>query len=198
MFFDDSYKMKYALFMCGGLESSLKDVEKLEKIFSNFDITKKINCYPQDEIINFLKKVKLQTKRKTLIYIHYSGHAVKRGKNVNGNMYILSAWVNPNGSTSISSEIDKLLSTISCDVILSTDCCHSEAFGDHFTGKYPYIFIGTSLLGEISRSSIKEGGSLICTYEYLKNNNIDFTLDNIKKFHYELFKKQLIIKKINL
>ena len=195
MFFGDSfnsYKKKYALLMCNDLKSCKKDVEKLEKMLTGFAITKKIHCYPKEEIIKFLHSIKIT--KDDLIYIHYSGHGVKRGKNINGNIKIVSSWINPNRTVATSDQIDSLLSSVRCNIILTTDCCHSESFGDLYSGTSPFIFIGTSLLGELSRSSITDGGSLINTFEYLINNNIEITLNSVSTYHLQLFKKKLIIK----
>lgn len=179
---------KKALLMCNNLKGCQKDVEKLEKILNNFSkevkITKKIDCYPKDEIIKFLQNVK---SSKDSIYIHYSGHGVKRGRKVNGVNKILTAWLNPDGSTVTSDEIDKLLSDVNCNIILTTDCCHSETFGNYYTGKSSFIFIGTSKLGIISKSSVSNGGYLVNLFEDFLKNNIEINITNLKN-------KNLIIK----
>jgi hypothetical protein len=198
-----NFKNKYALIMSNELKGCQEDAHRLEKILINFNfkVVKKLICFPEIEIINFLDKI----DKADLIYIHYSGHGVKRGVNINNKPKILSSWLNPNKSVVCSYKIDQILSEIKCNIILTTECCHSETFGDYYNGKYPFIFIGTSKLSMISKIYSLNGdqshGSLVYLFEYIIANNLEINLENIKSLSEEFFKNNkiestLIIKEI--
>jgi hypothetical protein len=189
IFNDHIYQNKKALIMANYLPACQQDLKILQALLTDFEIIQKINCYPKQEIISFLTN----NKNADLIYIHYSGHGVKRGRKVDGNMKILTCWVNPDNTVVSSVEIDTLFFALKCAIILTTDCCHSQTFGQYYFGKAPYIFIGTSLLSEISKTSVADGGSLINTFKYLSINNIIINLENIKEYHIKLFNKKLVI-----
>ena len=195
---------KYALLMSNDLKGCQEDVIRLEKILLpfNFKITTKRICYPRIEIENFLKTV----INPDLIYIHYSGHGIKRGKKINNEHKIVTSWLNPNKTVVNSDDIDRILSEIKCNIILTTDCCHSETFGNYYVGKFPFIFIGTSALSMLSRTYALNGeplhGSLVYLFEYLIKNNHEISLENINKYNKQYFKENgisshLIIKTRN-
>src|SRR5665647_2131001 len=96
--FSGNYNKKYALLMSNELLGCQEDVNRLEKILKNYDfqIFQEIICYPKIELLKFIETI--QPKENDLIYIHYSGHGVKRGRFLNDNCEILSAWLNPNKS----------------------------------------------------------------------------------------------------
>lgn len=192
MFSDLNYNAenKKALLMCNNLASCKEDLVRLEKILIGYDFTvcKKINCYPKIEIKRFLKNV----EKEDLIYIHYSGHGIKRGKMISGKYKIISSWENPNGSFTTSNEIDELLSTRCEKIIITTDSCNSEAFTDFYTGNN-LIFIGTSKINMASKTYSINGeavhGSLVHLFEYLIKNDIEIDIENIKKFSVPFFKE---------
>ena len=150
--FKGNYNKKYALLMCNDLKGCNEDVKRLEKILTEYDfnIHIKVFCYPKIEIKYFIKYI--NPLENDLVYIHYSGHGEKRGKMYKNKPELVSSWLNPNNTVVLSSEIDSLLSNINSSVILTTEACHSETFGKHYQGKYPFIFIGTSEINRISRT----------------------------------------------
>lgn len=204
MFTDRKYKRKFALLMCNNLKGCQEDIIRLDKMLYDFEKVKKIYCYPKKEIENFLLNNNFEEN--DLLYIHYSGHGVKRGKKVNGSVKILTAWLNPDKSVTTSNEIDAMLSKLKCDIILTTDCCHSSTFGDFYTGNSPYTFIGTSSLNTISKTYLVNGallGSLVSLFEHLIDSNIEINIANLKQSYKKFFKErnmqsELIIKSFSL
>ena len=186
MFSSTCYKRKKALIMCNNMKSCQEDIVRLEKILEgyNFEISKSIVCYPKREIQNFLKKESLE--QEDLLYIHYSGHGIKRGQKLNNEYKLVSAWINPNGSATCSIEIDKILSKLSCKIILTTDSCHSSTFGDNFVknSTNSLTFIGTSNINMKSKTYIINGesahGSLLYLFEDLIKNASEIDISNIK------------------
>ena len=193
MFSDLKYKNKRALIMCNKLDSCKEDVLRLEKILNGygFDVCNKVECYPKIEIRKFLRDV----KNEDLIYIHYSGHGIKRGKMIDGKYKIVSSWENPNGNATCSNEIDELLSLCKSKIIFTTDSCNSEAFGDFYTGSN-LTFIGTSKINMTSKTYAINGepvhGSLVYLFEHLIQDNIEITIENVKRFSIPFFKKNKI------
>lgn len=184
MFSSSTYKSKNALLICNDMKSCQEDIFRLEKILKKYDfnISKSFASYPKREIQKFLKKENFT--KDDLLYIHYSGHGVKRGKKINNEYKLISSWVNPNGSVICSDEIDTILSAVVCKVVLTTDSCHSATFGDYFTGD-SLIFIGTSKVNDKSKTYIIDGepahGSLVYLFENLIKSNLDIDISNIKK-----------------
>lgn len=204
IFNSEKIKEKRALLMSNDMESCQEDLKRLEKMLDGYTIIKKSNCYPRLEIIGFLKKnPEFCNDENNLLHIHYSGHGVKRGRNVNGNTIIISSWVNPNGGAVISHEIDSIISRFKCNILLTTDSCHSETFLDTYTGNRA-IFIGTSKLSNVSKTYAKNGdvlhGSLVYLFEYMIRENIEINLENIILHNEKFYKNNemettLIIKK---
>ena len=195
MFSDLKYKTddKKALIMCNKLASCKEDVLRLEKILNGygFDVCKKVECYPKIEIRKFLKSVKSED----LIYIHYSGHGIKRGKMIDGKYKIVSSWVNPDGSVVCSNEIDNILSQYNTQIIFTTDSCNSAVFADFYKGN-SLTFIGTSKINTTSKTYSLNGepvhGSLVYLFEYLIQQNIEINIENIEKFGMGFFKENKI------
>ena len=185
MFSSTFYKKKKALLMCNNMKSCEEDIVRLEKILAdyNFEISKSIACYPKREIQNFLKKESLE--QEDLLYIHYSGHGIKRGQKLNNEYKLVSAWINPNSSATCSIEIDKILSNLSCKIILTTDSCHSSTFGDSFirNSTNSLTFIGTSNINTKSKTYILNDepahGSLVYLFEHLLKVGQDIDISNI-------------------
>ena len=202
----NNFNKKYALILSNNLPGCVEDVKRLSSILKqyNFILISLIDSYPKNDIINFLNKNKLN--KDDLLYIHYSGHAEKRGIKIKDKCDILSCWINPNNSITSSYEIDALLSKINCNIILSSDCCYTETFGDYYIGENSFTFIGTSAIYEYSSSYSIDGkpmaGPLICLLENLLENNKDINIRNLK--NYKTFfkdnniKQKLIIKQYNI
>ena len=187
MFSSSGYRRKKALIMCNNMKSCQEDVSRLGNILQNynFEIDKRIACYPKREIEKFLKSDNLgqQLGKEDLLYIHYSGHGIKRGKRIDNEYRLISSWINPNGSVTCSTEIDSILSKLSCKIVLTTDSCYSETFGDYFTGN-SLIFVGTSKISVKSKTYILNGeeahGSLVYLFEHLLKLGQDIDISNIK------------------
>jgi hypothetical protein len=192
-------KKKYALILSNNLTECIEDIKRLSLILKNyeFDLIKPVvNCYPKVEILNFLNEIKI--KEDDLLYIHYSGHCEKRGIKVGDKCHVLSCWMNPNRTIVSSYEIDNLLSTINCKIILSSDCCYTETFGDYFSNS-SFTFIGTSTINNYSISySINNkpmAGALVCLYEDIISNNKELNIENLKNYK-SFFKKNNIKQKL--
>ena len=186
MFGSSKYRNKKALIMCNDMKSCQEDICRLEKIlnFFNFEVTKRIHCYPKREIEKYLQKENLGEEN--LLYIHYSGHGLKRGKRIENEYKLLSTWINPNGSVTFSTEIDDILSKLNCKIILTTDSCHSSTFAENFKKSLEnsLIFIGTSKISEKSKTYVINGepahGSLIYLFEDLMKKELDINIENIE------------------
>jgi len=194
---------KYGLILSNELKGCIEDIRRLNEILKshNFNVIKNMaNCYPKNEILNFINQYEL--KENDLLYIHYSGHGEKRGIKIKNKCDILSCWINPNNSITSSYEIDILLSKIKCKIILSSDCCYTETFGDYYVGKSPFTFVGTSTINNFSLSypinNKPMAGALICLIENLLENGKEINIKNLK--NYKTFfkdnniKQKLIIK----
>lgn len=185
----------HALLMGNSLESCREDVRRMEKILKNMKIFPKIcfDCYPQQEILNFLEKTKIEEN--DLLLIQFSGHGKIVGKSINGKVEILSSWVNPDNKNCLSINIDKILSKVKCKIILISDSCHSGNFGNFYEGKYPFFFIGSSSIirtsTEYNIKSNKKSGVLVAFFEYIfsKINSIE-ELKNFKELNGDMFKKE--------
>ena len=193
MFNGTNYKSKVALLMGNSLPGCREDVDRLERILQKYDfsVIKKIDCYPKNEILA-LKNM----GKEDLLYIHFSGHGQKRAICSEEKGEIVSAWLNPNGTVVTSYDIDKLISQINCRIILTTDCCNSERFGHFYTGKFPFLFIGTSQMNKISNSYFIGGkspaGSLVCLYEYILEKNMELNVESIRKHFSQFFQMSKI------
>ena len=154
--------------MGNSLDSCRNDINTLKNIF-NSDIENIIHsftdCYPEKEIKIFLKENKIQEDDIVLVY--FSGHGKLIGKRVKNKMEMVSTWVNPDGSYVYSFIIDYILSQISCKrIVLISDSCHSSGFGKYYTGKSPYIFIGSSsIISTSNEYNIPKGSQ-----EYIPNS----------------------------
>jgi hypothetical protein len=202
MFNSNIFRKKIALVMGNSLLSCKEDVTRIEYILHKYEffVKKRVNCFPKKEIES------LKTEENDLLYLHYSGHGIKRGKMINGKAELLSCWINPDNTVVNSYEIDKIISKFNCQIILTSDSCNSETFGKYFTGKNKFIFIGTSGLNRISSSySINNkpfAGSLTCLYENILEEKKEIEIDIIQKryksfFHKNNIKNKLVIKELN-
>ena len=188
----------YALIMGNFLKSCKEDVSRLKNFLDKYNskVVTCTDCFPQKEILKFLHENKISEK--DLFLIHFSGHGKNIGRKINGKMQMLSTWVNPDESLVSSFNIDKILSNLECKILLTSDSCHSGKFGDFFTGKYPFIFIGSSSIIEISKEynigSKEKTGVLVCLLEFIFDKLQNITFDELLKISKEFFKKNNIKK----
>lgn len=180
------------------LESCREDVLRFEKLFQKIDANYLclFNCNPQKEILNFLRDKQLLEK--DLLIIHYSGHGKLIGKNINGKMEMISTWLcNNNKTYNFSNDIDHILSSLNCKILLISDSCHSGRFGDHYTGKN-LIFVGSSTVTnrskEYSIHGKEKSGILVNILEYMceKSPFSELTFSNMEEFTKEFCRENKI------
>jgi len=197
-----------ALLMGNHMESCKEDVLRMTNLLNKFNVNieKKFDCYPKKEILKFIKNKKFQ--KTDLLYIQYSGHGEIVGRKINGKIEMVSCWVNPDGSKCSGDEIDFILSTLNCKIILVSDSCHSGNFGNFYKGNNPYLFIGSSSIINKSGEYLigpSKVGILVSFFEYIFSqiqtiNDINFVFieENIKKFFIKnKIKIKPVIKKYN-
>lgn len=183
------------------LDSCRNDVKLLYKCFQLH--TEKlyfcgvVDCDPYSILINFIKDKDFESS--DLLIIHYSGHGKNIGIKID-KMYMMSTWISDQNKHTISYNIDKLLSDLKCKIFLISDSCHSGTFGDWYTGKSAFIFLGSSNIVSLSTEynlsikstqsnlskTIKNGILLL----FLENLLLNHKLNNITK---EIFSKELEI-----
>lgn len=191
-------KNKYALLLGNHLDSAKEDIDRMNKLLTrlNFNCVSFFNCFPKEEIIKFINNNKLNFD--DLLYVHFSGHGNIKGIKVENKMIMISSWVNPDISECYSIDIDKILSKINCNIILISDTCHSEKFGEFYTGNKPFLFIGSSSIVmksyEYNFVSLKKTGALTLLFEHMfKIIFLDeITIDNFKKETISFFNKNRI------
>jgi hypothetical protein len=193
----------YALLLSHDLECGKEDLFRLEKLLSEYIIYYVIGGNPLDMINSYIHKNNLT--KNDLLLIYCACHGVKRGIKIGSNVRLLTCLVNSDGSITHSKEIDDILSKLPCKIILIVDCCHSETFGDFYTGN-SLTFIGTSRLNELSASYSIDSkpycGSLICLLEYLVKSGKGISANTIKSTYKSFYKKynikqELIFKNYN-
>ena len=187
----------FVLSMGNHLDSCREDVKKLKVLLKNKgDFVEIYDCNPQEEILRFIKNKKFEYN--DLVIIHYSGHGRFVGRQINGKMEMISTWLHANEKThSYSNDIDFILSSLNCRILLISDSCHSGKFGDFFTGKNPYIFIGSSSITNQSteylfKNNEKKTGALVNLFEYIlikipriDKLNLLLLQTHVKKFYEE-------------
>lgn len=159
----------YALLIGNSLESCRNDVKRMKILLEkcNYTVIQLTDTYPRDELLKFIKDHGSSLKTNDLFYFHYSGHGKITGQTINGKMEMVSGWMNPDGSLVHGWEINSILVNIPCQILLVSDSCHSEGFGN-YCGDSPYVFIGSSSLIEISKEYSVKGektGILTCLLE---------------------------------
>jgi len=165
--------MIYALLMGNSLESCKEDVKRMENILKEFHSVIEINydCHPMEVMSKFIKKYSTYFDSDDILYIHYSGHGRVIGKRIKGKLEMISTWVSSDDRLTYSYQVDRILSNIKCRIILVSDSCHSGNFGNFYSGKSPYLFIGSSSVINTStnykfRRSHTKSGILVCLFEY--------------------------------
>lgn len=195
----------YALLIGNSMDSCKEDVKLLKGLFKkhNCIIKSVFDGYPDVELINFIKIYSDKITKDDLFYFHYSGHGVLRGVIINGKLEMISGWSNPDLSITSSLIIDKILSGLYCNILLTSDSCSSGGFGDHYTGRSPYVFLGSSTFIESSteyKIKKEKTGIIACIIQYIFiNKNIktvsrfDFS-EAIKHFYtrYRIINKPVI------
>jgi hypothetical protein len=162
----------HVLSMGNHLESCKEDVRKMEKIMNGMKIQCKTvyNCNPQNEIIKFSENKGL--KPNDLLIIHYSGHGRVVGRKIINKVEMISTWLCGDEKIhNYSNDIDFILSKLNCRILLISDSCHSGKFGDFYSGKQPYLFIGSSSIinqsTDYSFSNENKSGALVNLFEYI-------------------------------
>lgn len=198
---------KYALLIGNTYNNTLtsckKDIYILEKILKSENYTTRIvcDCYPEKEITKFIQNIKLE--KEDLLFIHFSGHGKLYGRKINelvrtkkdGKVRLYSSWVNPDNTLFCSCDMKKILSCINIKkIIIISDCCHSETFGD-YDGTSEFLFIGTTNISGIARSYPQDLGAIAYIFNHFFLNNIEINLHNIK--NHKILPISFIIKSKN-
>lgn len=183
------------------------DVEKIGKLlvekldFKQENVSKRINVFPEQEIVNFLKNV----EENDLVFIYFSGHGgnLVSSIHVPKNVGLLSSWINPDGTYFLSYHLDILLSHITkkCKIILCSDSCYAGKFLSNYFGKNEIYFIGSSDVATQTsnyESSNTKYGALTLLFDYLLSNFPDIHMENIKKDTEEFRTKRRFLKYLTL
>lgn len=188
----------YCLLMGNSLQSCKNDTIHMEKIFKcyNSDIEIFTDCFPKKQILDFLNSKKITSK--DILLIHFSGHGRLIYKNINNKLQPISNWVNPDNSLVYSYEIDHILSNLNCKIILISDSCHSEKFGELYYGKTPFLFIGSSKINDVSTEysnfSKEKTGIIVCLLKYIHQNHSlnNLTYSKMMNLINNFFKKKYL------
>lgn len=191
-----------------GLDTCDEDIKRITNLLPKNKTYLQIyrNCNPKDALNKFLESVgKANLISTDVLYIYYSGHGDVVGKKINGKIVLLSSWIYEKIHI-YSDEIDAILSTVPCKILLASDSCHSGEFGKFYTGKSSYLFIGSSSIVNKSKESFKiknlnPAGILTCLFENMQLNPFD-NPQEFEKAVYDFFTKYRIkilpiIKRIN-
>ena len=137
-------KNKFGFLIGNHLESCKEDISRMTLFLEKrgFICEKFFDCYPEEELLKFINKNNFN--KNDLLYIHFSGHGKVIGKKINNKIEMISTWVNPDYTDCYSYNIDNILSSLNCKIILISDSCHSGNFGNFFIGNNSYLFIGSS------------------------------------------------------
>lgn len=195
------------------MKDCYEDISRIEKILEKEkekEIYKYINISPKDAIIKTFEKIEEEKKLKDgdLLYIHYSGHGVKRGMKVNGKVEILSCWMDDKYKVFSSYDLFLLLNDILeirkkfINLIISSDSCHSGEIDKYLENcKYlRYTFIGTSSLSLITlpnkdiQGNVK--GVIVSIFEKLREENKEINTLNLSEISERLFKSREIKNKL--
>lgn len=192
-------KRVFALLIANHIESCKEDVKNMANLLKNINIKTKeeYDCNPQTVLLNFIKGKDFCSD--DLLIIHYSGHGRIVGRQINDKMEMISTWLSGDGKSNIfSNDIDFILSNVNCRILLISDSCHSGRFGDFYTGKFPYIFIGSSSITNLSKdysfNKEKKTGILINLFEYIleKQDITELTFPLLQKYAIDFYQKYMI------
>jgi hypothetical protein len=185
----------FAISMGNHMNSCREDVKKMQSILAKL----KINCIgiydcnPQEEILKFTRNIVFHTN--DLLIVHYSGHGDVVGKKIKNKIELISTWKTAEMKNNYSVDIDNILSNLNCRVLLISDSCYSGRFGDFYTGKQRFLFIGSSTIANRSSEYLFKGeektGVLVNFFEYILSKEKPKSLSiKIIKNHVEQFFKE--------
>lgn len=208
---------KYAILIGNHMKDCYSDICYLEKALSRYNFDKIISYNDTSPIIaisNFLnQQIRAKDKGIIMIYIHYSGHGVKRGIKINDKVEILSCWLDDKYKIFSSYDffllIDKFITLTDQKIklVITSDSCHSGEFDRYLYEKYKvlkdvdnykfsYTFISTCSLSLITLpKKDKEGtikGIIVTLFEELIKEDRDISVENLLSLSRDLSSRKII------